>query len=121
MIMGLWILALPISACSFIVGKRFSFISPTHRGEAAAAAALCCSQEEGGWVRGMAGWARWGREADGTGRTAQTLRAEGVRALTRLFSCSTAFPPKLATFPSKENQRSRSFFLFPQPPRGTLA
>lgn len=50
MIMGLWILAVPISACSFIVGKHFSFISPTHCGEMAVAAALCWSQEDGGWV-----------------------------------------------------------------------
>lgn len=54
--MGLWILALPISAFSFIVGKRFSFISPTHCGEMAAAAVCAHHRREvGRWVGGWAG------------------------------------------------------------------
>lgn len=87
MIMGLWILALPISACSFIVGKRFPFISPTHCGETAAAAALCWSQE-GGWMRGKVGRAGRGRKAEGSGRAALPLWAEGARALACFFSAA---------------------------------
>lgn len=88
--MGLWILALPISGGSFIVGKCFSFVSPTLWREG------CCSSfvliTGGGWVSERKGrMGRMGKKGrDHEARGTAAVGCEKARGLSPASSCSTA-------------------------------